>query len=106
MGFPKQEYWSGLPFPTPEDLPDPRIELKSLVSPALAGRFFTTAATWEVHSKGTGTLIQYLSTPQSDVTTSLVTICHTVIDPLHPFCPPPTPFPLVITSLNSESTNF
>ena len=29
MGFPKQEYWSGLPFPLPEDLPDPGIELKS-----------------------------------------------------------------------------
>ena len=26
IGFPKQEYWSGLPFPSPEDLPDPRIE--------------------------------------------------------------------------------
>ena len=35
----RQEYWSRLPFPTPGDLPDPRIEL---VSPALAGRFFTT----------------------------------------------------------------
>ena len=38
MGFPKQEYWSGLPFPTPRDLPDP--ETKS-ASPALAGKFFT-----------------------------------------------------------------
>jgi len=43
MGFPRQEYWSGLPFPPPRDLPDPGIELKSLVSPAMAGRFFTTA---------------------------------------------------------------
>ena len=47
MGFPRQEYWSGLPFPTPEDLPDPGIEpwfqAVSSVSPALAGRFFTTA---------------------------------------------------------------
>ena len=39
MGFPRQEYWSGLPFPPPGDLPDPRIET---ASPALAGRFFTT----------------------------------------------------------------
>ena len=46
-GFPRQEYWNGLPFPTPGDLPDPGIELKSLASPALAGRFFTTSATWE-----------------------------------------------------------
>ena len=38
MGFPSQEYWSGLPFPTPGDLPDSGIEF---VSPALAFRFFT-----------------------------------------------------------------
>ena len=39
MGFPRQEYWSGLPFPSPEDLPDPGIEL---MSPELAGRFSAT----------------------------------------------------------------
>ena len=39
MEFSKQEYWSGLPFPTPGDLPNPGIEP---MSPALAGRFFTT----------------------------------------------------------------
>ncbi|ELR60425.1 hypothetical protein M91_18992, partial [Bos mutus] len=44
MGFPRQEYWSGLPFPTPGDLPDPGIKPASLVSPALAGGFFTTIA--------------------------------------------------------------
>ena len=43
MGFPRQEYWSGVPFLSSGDLPDPRIEPVSLVSPALAGRFFTTA---------------------------------------------------------------
>ena len=37
----RQEYWSGFPFPPPGDLPDPGIEPTSLVSPALAGRFFT-----------------------------------------------------------------
>ena len=37
-----QEYWSGLPFPTPGDLPDPGIETASLVSSALAGKFFAT----------------------------------------------------------------
>ena len=42
MEFPRQEYWSGLPFPTPEDLLHPRIEPVSLVSPALADGFFTT----------------------------------------------------------------
>ena len=39
MGFSKQEYWSGLPFPPPGDLPNPEIKL---TSPALAGVFFTT----------------------------------------------------------------
>ena len=43
MEFSRQEYWSGLPFPPSRDLPDPGIELTSLTSPALAGRFFTTA---------------------------------------------------------------
>ena len=42
-----QEYWSGLPFPSPGDLSDPGIEATSLISPALAGWFFTTSATWE-----------------------------------------------------------
>ena len=41
MGFPRQEYWTGLPFPSPGHLPDPEIEPKSL---ALAGGFW---ATWE-----------------------------------------------------------
>ena len=39
MGFSRQEFWSGLPFPTPGDLPDPGIEP---TSPMLAGAFFTT----------------------------------------------------------------
>ena len=42
MGFSRQECWSGLPFPTPGDLPDPGIEPMSPASPALASRFFTT----------------------------------------------------------------
>ena len=42
MGFFRQEYWSGLPFPTPGALPDLGIEPASLASSALAGRFFTT----------------------------------------------------------------
>ena len=44
MGFFRQEYWSGLPFPTPGDLPDPGIQTVSLASPALAGGFFTSDA--------------------------------------------------------------
>ena len=42
MGFPKQEYCSELPFLSPGDLPNPGLEPMSLVSPVLAGRFFTT----------------------------------------------------------------
>ena len=48
MVFSRQEYWSGLPGPSPGDLPNPGIEPASLMSPALAGRFFTTSATQEV----------------------------------------------------------
>ena len=43
MEFSRQEYWSGLPFPSPGDLPNPRITPASLASPAVAGRFFTSA---------------------------------------------------------------
>ena len=43
MEFSRQEYWSGLPFPSPGDLPDPEAEPAFLVFPALAGRFFTIA---------------------------------------------------------------
>ena len=47
MGFSRQEYWSGLPFPTLVDLPNPGTEPMSLMSPVLAVRFFTTSTTWE-----------------------------------------------------------
>ena len=47
MGFSRQEYWSGLPYPPPEDLPDPGIKPASPKSPALAGGFFTSSTTWE-----------------------------------------------------------
>ena len=62
MGFSRQEYWNGLPFPPPGDLPDPGtiyihrglpgdpdpgIEPASLKFPALAGEFFTTSNTWK-----------------------------------------------------------
>ena len=42
MGFSRQEYWSGLPFPSPGDLPDSR-------PPPLAGGFFTASTVWEAH---------------------------------------------------------
>ena len=47
MRFSRQEYWRGLPFPLPGDLPDSGIKPASLVSPALAGGFFTTSTTGE-----------------------------------------------------------
>ena len=50
MGFSRQEYWSGLPRPPPEDLPDPGIDPTSLTSPTLAGEVFTTSTTWEDHT--------------------------------------------------------
>ena len=47
MGFSRQEYWNGLPCSPPGGLLDLGIEHKSLLSLALAGRFFTSSATWE-----------------------------------------------------------
>ena len=47
IGFSRQEYWSGLPFPSPGDLPDSGIKPTPLVSPELASRFFTTVAPWK-----------------------------------------------------------
>ena len=46
-GFSRQEYWSGLPCPPPGDLPSLGVKAVSLMSPVLAGRFFTTSTTWE-----------------------------------------------------------
>ena len=47
VGLFRQEYWSGLPFPPPEDLPDPGIESVTSASLALTGRFFTTEPPWK-----------------------------------------------------------
>ena len=46
IGFSRQEYWSRLSCLPPGDLPNPRIEPASLMSPALAGGFFTTSTIW------------------------------------------------------------
>ena len=51
MGFFRQEYCSGLPCPSPEDLPTAGIKPTSLMSPTLAGGFFITSATWEAQDK-------------------------------------------------------
>ena len=47
VGFSRQEYWSGLPFPLTGDLPEPGIEPASFMPPALAGGFFTASTTWK-----------------------------------------------------------
>ena len=48
-GLSRQECWSGLPCPSPGDLPGPGIEPTSFKSPALVDGFFTTSAIWEAH---------------------------------------------------------
>ena len=56
MELARLEYWSGLPFPFPGDLPDPGIEPTPPVSPALAGGFFTTAPLGKPGDMNTSTL--------------------------------------------------
>ena len=66
MGLTRKEYWNGMPFPPPGDLPNPGIEPVSLTSPALAGGFFTTweaagnvFAHWECKSDSSGCGLRY-----------------------------------------------
>ena len=71
MEFSRQEYWSGLPFPTPGDLHYPGIEPASsvsTVSPALAGRFFTTEPPGKTHSLCWSESVKSLSHVQLFVT--------------------------------------
>ena len=77
MGFSRQEYWSGLPWPPPGDLPDPGMEPMSASISYIAGRFFTHWASWEsqvsdewggliMHDKGKGgekVIIRLISAP-------------------------------------------
>ena len=87
MGFSRQEYWSGLSFPSPGDLPDPRIKPASLMSPALTGRFFTTSTTWEAiptiptENSTIPTILYLLKTPHLPLTpystlSSVQSLCH------------------------------
>ena len=46
MGFPRQEYCNGLPFPVPGDLPDPGVKTEPHTSPLLAGGLFTSVYYW------------------------------------------------------------
>ena len=61
MEFSRQEYWNGWPFPSPGDLPNPGIKPVSLVSPALAGKFFTSWATGKPRDQALVTL-KYVNT--------------------------------------------
>ena len=56
MGFSRKGYWHGLPCPSHGDLPNPGMALESLMSPALAGRFFASRATWEACWRSLGKL--------------------------------------------------
>ena len=67
MEFPRQEYWSGLPFPPPGDLPYPGIEPMSFASPALAGGVFTTCTTWKPTGSTQGRLRGWHGGRNSDV---------------------------------------
>ena len=61
MGFSRQEYWSGLPFPPPGGLPDPGIEPGSPPAPALSGGSFTTEPPGKTQFPGWASALQPLS---------------------------------------------
>ena len=71
-GFSRQEYWSGLPFYSPRDVCSSGIELTSLVSPALAGEFFTTAGFSAVENNW----IVEIETDTLDTAHSLIFFTH------------------------------
>ena len=73
MEFSRQEYWSGLPFLSPGDLPDPGIEPTSLTSPVLADSFFTTSTTWEAWAHS---LLKVLKKVKVLVTQLCLILCY------------------------------
>ena len=75
MGFSRQEYWTRLPYSSLGDLPNPGLDPASLMSPALAGKFFTTSTTWEAP---TNVHDQIKKKSQSEKATNYMipTICH------------------------------
>ena len=72
MGFPRQEHWSGLPSPSVVDCPNPGIEPKSLMSPALAGMFFITKPPWKLK----GNCIEPTQTIQYSIISHLEILNH------------------------------
>ena len=84
-GLSRQEYWSGLPFPTPGHLPDPGIKPRYLASSALVGRFFTTmpcgelknTCVWiQVHACFVHTYVLYVRQSVSSVAQLCPTLCN------------------------------
>ena len=63
VGFSRQEHWSGLSCPLPQDLPGPGIEPAPLISPALTGGLFTSKATWDELTKSNPGAQSLVSTP-------------------------------------------
>ena len=72
MALSRQEYSSGLPCPTPGDLPDPGIELTSLTFPPLAGKVFTTSTTWEALTNGAQITCTYCKQEPCDIGTTSI----------------------------------
>ena len=99
MGFSRQEYWSGLPFPPPGNLPDPGIKLAFLTSPALVGGFFTTSVQFSSVTQSCPTLCDPMnrSTPRLPVhhqlPESTQTHVHCVSDAIQPSHPLSSPSP-------------
>ena len=87
MGFSRQEYWSGLTFPSSEDIPNPGTEPASLISHLLACRFHTTTATWLL---GIKSQIFYwgntVSTKLSSILSSFFGHIHVSFLPLQRYC--------------------
>ena len=84
MGFSKQEYWSGLLYPPPWALPDPGIEPRSLMPPAMAGRFLTTSTTWEAPLNVHIPIYVYAFEDRSDPGDQRARFCW-IVSPFLPF---------------------
>ena len=91
VGFSRQGYWSGLPCSSLGHLPNPGIEPKSLMSPALAGGFLTTSTTWEVQFNS-ATAAAAAKSHQS---------CPTLCDPIDG-SPPGSPIPGILQARTLE----
>ena len=81
MGFSRPQYWSGLPHPPPGDLPDSDSGIEpTCVTPSALDGFFTTSATWEVHTFRSG---QYIDIDTSQSVSSVTQSCPTLCDPMN-----------------------